>query len=152
MSITSANAVYTLTVPGIFQIPQQLHEFATDDIFGTESLKSVDTMMGVDGNLTGGFVFVEVKQTVMLMADSKSGDIFDQWWQFAQTLVEAYPAYGAITLPSLGKQYVMQKGFLTGYKPIPDAKKTLQPRTFELTWQRIIANPLQVIAPAVPVG
>jgi hypothetical protein len=152
MSITSANAVYTLTIPGIFQRPVQLHEFATDDIFGTESLKSVETMMGVDGNLTGGFAYVEVKQSVALMADSQSGDIFDQWWQFSQTLVEAYPALGLIILPSVGKQYVMQKGYLTGYKPIPDAKKTLQPRTFEITWQRIIANPLAVIAPAVPTG
>jgi hypothetical protein len=152
MSITSANSVYTITVPGIFAAPQRLQQFATDDIYGTETLKPNETMMGVDGNLTGGFVFVEVKQSINLMADSSSGAIFDQWWQFMQVLQDAYPCYGAISLPSLGQSFVLNKGFLTAYQPLPDAGKTLKARKFEITFQSIIMNPLQAAAPVAPVG
>jgi len=151
MSITSANSIYTVTIPGIFAAPQRLQMFATDDIYGTEMLKSNEVMMGVDGKLSGGFVYVEVKQSIQLMADSISGTIFDQWWQFMNVLQDAYPAYGSISLPSLGYTFLLNKGFLTGYQPLPDAGKTLKPRKFELTWESIIANPVQALSSAVPV-
>lgn len=147
MSVTSANAILTLSVPGVFQVPTRIQGFATDDIFGSETLKRVTTMMGVDGILTGGFNFVEFKQTIHLMADSRSGDFFDQWDAFMGTLIDAYPAFGAITLPSLNRSFVLTKGFLTGYKPLPDGKKQLQQRDFEVTWEKIIGNPIQALVP-----
>jgi hypothetical protein len=152
MTITSNNSVFTITIPGIFAAPQRLQQFAVDDIYDTEMMRPNEVMMGVDGNLTGGFVFVEVKQAIQLMADSQSGRIFDQWNSFMIALQDAYPAFGSITQPSLGQSYVLTKGFLTGYQPLADAKKLLQPRKFEITWQRIVNNPLQAVVPVAPVG
>jgi hypothetical protein len=57
-----------------------------------------------------------------------------------QTGIDAYPAVGTIILPSLNKKYTLEKGFLTGYQPIPNAKKLLEPQNFGITWQRIIPN------------
>ena len=53
-TITGASAVIMLSVPGLFSTPQQLQGFATDDIFDTAAIASAETLMGVDGNLSGG--------------------------------------------------------------------------------------------------
>jgi len=140
-SLTSATAVYMLTIPGVFSSPQQLQQFAADDIFSTEMLKSVEVSMGVDGILSGGFVFVPVVQSIMLQANSPSLEQFDQWWSAMQVAQETYTAQAVITLKSLGKKWAMTQGFLTGYMPIPDAGKTLKPRKMEITWQQAVPNP-----------
>lgn len=147
MTITAANATITFTVPSVFAAPQQIQGFAADDVYSTDTLESVEEMMGVDGQLTAGFVFVPVRQQYTLMADSPSIAFFDQWWQFQQALQDAYPCFGTITLPSKKTQYAMQKGFLKGYKPLPDAKKLLQPQQFAIVWQRIIASPVSAVSP-----
>lgn len=148
MSITAANSTFTLTIPGVFQVPVRIEQFDTDDVYSIEQLRMVMTKMGVDGKLTGGFTFNEVKMSLHLMADSPSNAIFDGWATFMQTLVDAYPAFGTITQPSLGTSYVLSKGFMTGYPPLANAKKTLEGRVFELTWEKIVANPIQLVAPS----
>ena len=140
-SLTSATAVYMLTIPGVFSPPQQLQQFAADDIFSTEMLRSVETSMGVDGVLSGGFVFVPVQQSIMLQANSPSLDVFDAWYNAMQVAQDTYEAQAIITLKSLGKKWAMVRGFLTGYMPIPDAGKTLKPRKFEITWQQATPAP-----------
>ena len=135
MSITSANASIVLWVPGIFPIPQQIQGFAADDVFRTDPLKSADVMRGVDGKLTGGYVYSDIKQGYSLMGDSASISFFDQWNLAQQAQRETFQANGIITLPSVGKKWTMIKGFLTGFPIIPDAKKVLQPVTFSIEWE-----------------
>jgi hypothetical protein len=137
MSITSANAVYQLAIANLFPTPVQLQGFGTDDAFDTDSLESAETMMGVDGKLSGGFVYVPTKQTITLQADSASNSIFDTWWSAAQGQQDVFVANGLILLPALGKKWTFTKGFLTGYSPVPPAKKILQPRKFGITWERV---------------
>lgn len=141
MSITSANAILMLAIPALFPIPQQLQQFATDDVYDVPQIKSVEVLMGVDGVLSAGFVFVQVPQQITLQADSPSNDIFDTWWTQMQAAQETYEANGLISLPSIQTKFVQTKGFLTGYKPAPGAKKILQPRQYEITWERIVPSP-----------
>ena len=140
-SITAANAVLTLAIAGVIPNPVQLQGFAPDDVFDIPQLKSVETLMGVDGLLSTGFVFTPVTQTVSLQADSASNDIFDAWWTQMQAARETYEAEGLIVLPSIGKKYTLVQGSLTGYKPAPSGKKLLQPRVHEITWARIVPAP-----------
>jgi hypothetical protein len=134
-SITSANAVIQLTIFPLFAIPQQLQGFAADDIFDVEPLESAETVMGVDGILSAGFVFVPVLQNFALQADSPSEFIFDTWWTAQQVAKDIYFADATVLLPGLSKKWAMTRGVLTNYKPLPDAKKTLQPQRFRVTWQ-----------------
>ena len=53
-SITSANAILTLAIPLLFPTPVQLQGFAADDVYDIPRIKSVETLMGVDGVLSGG--------------------------------------------------------------------------------------------------
>ncbi len=134
-SITSASAIVMFTIPGIFVIPQQLQGFAADDIFDTDPLESAETLMGVDGKLSAGFVFVPTLQNYALQADSPSIFIFDTWWNAQQIAHEVFFANATVLLTSIGKKWAMTNGILSNYKPLPDAKKVLQPQRFRVTWE-----------------
>ena len=101
-----------------------------------------ETLMGVDGILSAGFVYVEIPQTISLQADSRSNDVFDTWWTQMQAAKDTYVAQGLISLPSIGKKYTLVQGFLTGYKPAPAAKKILQPRQYQITWASLAPAPI----------
>ncbi len=135
--ITGANAVFTITIPTIFSIPQTLQGFAADDVFGTDPLESVETRMGVDGNLSAGFVFKELKMGVDLQADSSSNQIFDLWWAQMQAQRGTFVAQGVVILQALGTKWVLVNGFLTRYQPIPTVKKLVEPKRFEITWESV---------------
>jgi hypothetical protein len=142
MDITSANAVFLISVPLILPVPQQLQGFAADDIFDMDDVDSTDTMMGVDGILSGGMIYAPKPQNVALQADSPSMSFFEAWYQIQQGNAAAYAAQGNITFTAIGRSYQMLTGFLTRYKPMADAKKVLQPRKFRITWQEVIPVPI----------
>lgn len=141
-TITAANSQIVLVVATVFPVGQQLQGFAADDVFDTEALDNAETLMGVDGKLSGGYVFNPVKQNFALQADSPSNLIFDAWFAAQQAASEVYIASAVIHLPAVSRSYVMNRGFLTSYKPTPDAKKVLQPRKYQITWESIIPGPL----------
>jgi hypothetical protein len=136
-SITSANATFMLSITGLFPVPVKLQGFAADDIFSTDPLASVETIMGVDGLLSAGFVFVEVKQGISLQADSPSNTLFDAWHAAQQLAKDVIKADGLVLLPSITTTWTLTKGFLTTYPPIPDGGKTLKPRKFGITWESV---------------
>lgn len=141
-TITSANAIYTLAVTGLFDAPFQLQGFSADNIFGTEPLASAETLMGLDGVLSAGFVFVPVIQNVELQADSASNSLFDQWWDAEQQTRDVYFAQGVVLLTSIARKWVLVNGVLTSYPPIPDAAKTLRPRRYGITWNSVSPAPI----------
>lgn len=141
MDITAANAVLTLTIVPLFTVPQQLQQFAADDVYDLEQVQSVEVLMGVDGKMSGGFVYKEINQDIILQADSPSNDVFDTWWTSMQATKGLYVANGLIRLPAIGKKFTQVNGQLTGYK-LPGAKKLIQPRRYRITWESIAPSPV----------
>lgn len=139
-SITGANAVFQLAITGLFPAPQQLQGFAADDVFTVDQLKSAETLMGVDGTLSAGFVFVPVEMNISLQADSPSTSLFDIWWSSQQTAEDLFYATGIVVLTSIGSKWNLTKGVLTGYQPLPNTKKLLQPRVHQITWQSVVPS------------
>jgi hypothetical protein len=139
-SVTAADIVYTLAVPRVFTATQ-IQGFANDEVLDIPQIKSAEVMMGVDGVLSVGFVFVPIPQTLSLQADSLSNLFFDTWWAQMQATKGTYLASGLIKMPSIGTKYTLTGGALTGYKPLSNAKRLLQARTFEITWQNIAPAP-----------
>lgn len=137
MSITSANSMILLAITGVFNAPVALQQFAAQDIFSNDAIHAAETAMGVDGTLTAGFVYAPVPWTVSFMADSPSNDIMDQWYQANRQAVDVFSANGTVLLPSLGKKFNMNKGFLTTYRNMPDAGTTLKSRAFVITWESV---------------
>ena len=140
-TLTSANSILIIGVAGLFNAPQQIQGFATDDIFSIEDIDTVETAMGVDGKLSAGWVPVPIKQKITLQADSDSTFIFEQWYQQQQLAKETLIASGSIFLPSVQRKYLMTRGFLTSVNVAPTAKKILQPRAYTITWQSVSAAP-----------
>ncbi len=140
--ITSANSILTLSIATLFPNPQQLQGFGVDDIYDIAQVKNVETLMGVDGLLSAGFVWKERVQTVTLQADSASNAIFDTWNAQQESNQTVYPAQGLIRLPGIATKFIQTRGFLTGYKPAPKAGRLLHPRTYEITWQRVAPAPV----------
>ncbi len=141
-NITAADAVITLAVETILTTPQTLQGFSADDVSDIPSIRSAEVIMGVDGVLSGAFVFMQVPQTIVLQADSPSNDFFDTWWIQNQGAKTNFAATGLIILPAIGRKSNMTKGFLTGYKPLAQIQKTLRPRIYEITWEKVVPAPV----------
>jgi hypothetical protein len=136
-SLTGANSVITLGCTILFPIAQQLQGFAVDDVFDTEAVTTVETLMGVDNILSAGWVATSKKQTFNLQSDSPSNAMFDLIWQYQESNQEALTLFGETTLKAIGRQFIMARGFLTSYMPIPAVKKLIQPRKYTVEWQHI---------------
>lgn len=136
-TITAANSVILLSVAGLFPVPQRIQGFSADDLTDTDGVEPTETMMGIDGRLSAGWVPVPVNQNFSLMADSPSNDFFDAWLQAEETAREKYIATGSLVLPAIGKKYAMTRGFLVGLSKFPAVRRTLQPRRFSIRWERV---------------
>lgn len=141
MSLTSANATILFSVDTLFPAPVPLAGFSADDIFDVDQVKRAETLMGVDGVLSGGFVWEEVKQTFSFQADSLSCILFDQWQEAEQALEDVYPASATIILPGILTAFACINGFLMTASPMPSAKKLLQPRKFSISWNIVSPAP-----------
>lgn len=136
-TITSANSVFTIVVPGLFPAPVQLRGYSSDRAFTTEAVDLAEVQMGVDGRMTAGFTPNPVKQTITLQADSPSKDIFTAVIQAMKTAREVFYISGSISLPSTGESFTLTRGILVNAKQIPDAQKVLQPVDYVITWESV---------------
>lgn len=143
--ITSANAQLSLAVNGLFGATS-VEQFSMEDIFTTQPAEASEVMMGVDGVLSAGYIYTPKKMEIALMANSPSTVLFDLWYQTMTSQIQVFSASGTIAIPSLGYNYVMFNGFLTRYSPTSDARRVMQPRRFEITWNsitsvQVVTNP-----------
>ena len=136
-TITSANSVYTLTIPGLYSSPQTLGGYMADAAFETETADVAELVRGVDGVLSAGFIYFNTVQTISIMPDSPSSVIFETWLATEGTLTEKLAASASISIPSIGRKYACSNGFLTSIVQIPSARRVLQGRPFRITWGAI---------------
>lgn len=136
-SITSANSVFTLAVPGLFPVPQQLQGYSAERAWDTNKQTIAEVQMGVDGRMTGGYTPNPVQQTVSLQADSPSKQIFQSIVNATKAARDIYYISGTIDLPSTGESFVCTRGVLTEVSPLPNAGKVLQPVDYMITWESI---------------
>jgi hypothetical protein len=136
-TITSANSVFTISVPGLFPVPQQLKGYSAERAWNTDNVDLAETQMGVDGRLTAGYTPNPVKQTISLQADSPSKKIFTAIRNATKASRNVYYISGTIDLPSTGESFICRKGVLQAMKPLPDAGKVLQPMDFMIVWESV---------------
>lgn len=141
LTLTSANAILMLSVPGVFSQPQQLQGFAADDIFGVDEVKRIETLMGVDGVLSGGKVFNKKIMHIVLQSDSESNAIFAEW-DAAETFNggDVLLATMTVTLTAIQTKFSLTRGFFSDGPPggLPDLKKIIQPRKYTIEWGQVI--------------
>lgn len=136
-TITSANSILTMVVPGLFPVPVSIQGYSTDDAFMLDALDLAETVMGVDGKMSAGYVPKEVKLTVTLQADSESKEFFAILTQAVKTAREIFYMSATLSLPSTGEAFTFTRGILTSVEQAPAAKKMLQPQKFVITWESV---------------
>ncbi|NTJ67518.1 hypothetical protein G6M50_06040 [Agrobacterium rhizogenes] len=141
-TLTVADAIITLRIPGLFNTPVTIQGFMTDNVYDAPTVELTQTAMGVDGRLSAGTVLNPIDQTFYIQADSESGDIFDTWWGISRTQVTTLRCFGETTLPALGTTYTSNNGALISWPPIPAGAKILQGRQALIRWESIVPNPL----------
>ena len=136
-TITSANSILTMVVPGLFPVPVSIQGYASDDAFMLDALDLAEVSMGVDGKMSAGYVPKEVKQTITLQADSESKDFFAILTQAVKTAREVFYMSATLSLPSTGEAFTFTRGILTSVEQAPTGKKMLQPQKFVITWESV---------------
>lgn len=136
-TITSANSILTMVVPGLFPVPVSIQGYASDDAFMLDALDLAEVSMGVDGKMSAGYTPQPVKQTITLQADSASKDFFSILTQAIKTAREVFYISATLSLPSTGESFTFTRGILTSVMQAPDAKKILQPQRFVITWESV---------------
>ena len=136
-TITSANSVVTLTVPGLFSTPVQLQGYSTDKAWDTAAQVVTETQIGVDGRKTAGLVYNAVKQTFSFQADSPSVQIFEAIFAAQRAARDVYYLSATIDLPATGQSYVCNKGTLEDYNSVASAAKVLTMREFAINWESV---------------
>src|SRR5262252_1430726 len=141
-TITAANSVLTLAILNLFPVPQTMQGYAADAAFATDTIQSVETVMGVDGILSAGWVPVELRLNITLLPDSPSAAMFDAWYSAQQAAREVYIANGGLILPSINKEFTLSRCFLHAYTAFPEGRRVLQARQFGITWGSILPVPI----------
>lgn len=140
-NITSADATIILSVAGLFS-GTQIQGFTADDIFDVADVTNAETIMGLDGILSAGWIPALISQTFVIQAGSPSEQFFDEWINAEKQKRSKLSCSGVITLLAVGKIYSPGPGFLKTYTPMTSAKKVLQPRKFVIEWQDIGGAPV----------
>lgn len=78
-TLTAANSILLMRVKGFNDNFVQIEGYAADNAFDFGQGKIGETMMGVDGQQSGGFTPHEVDFNIQLAPTSKSRDYFDQF-------------------------------------------------------------------------
>ncbi len=141
-TLSTANSVFALAIASLYPVPQILSGYAADDSFMAEDINIAETVMGVDGKLSGGYTPAPVVVQIMLQADSPSNVLFDDWANAMKAANEIYIASGIISLQGTGQKYALSKGILTSLTPLPPSKKILQPRKFSITFESLSRSPV----------
>ena len=136
-TITSANAQFVIIVPGLYDVPIPLQGYKADAAWATEDVAPSEVIMGVDGHMSAGYTPYLTPQAVSLMPDSPSADIFENILLAQNATKDIFFMQGTLVIPSIKKVYTVIRGVLTRIKPIPDGKKVLEGRDFQITWENV---------------
>ena len=141
-SITSADSVFSISSADFALAATILEGYAADAAFAMENADTAETMLGVDGKLSAGWIPRSYKQTITLQADSKSRKVFDGLVTAQDATRQIFRLNGVITLPGNQYSYTLTRGVLKNYTAMPTAQRVLQPLTFVIEWESVLAVPI----------
>ena len=141
-SITSADSTFVLSSSDFALAATILEGYAADAAFAMDNAGTAETMLGVDGKLSAGWIPRSYNQTITLQADSKSRALFDALVTAQDATRNVFRLNGVINLPGNQYSYNLTRGVLKNYTAMPTAQKVLQPLTFVIEWEKVLAVPI----------
>lgn len=134
LNITAANAIYFITAPPLYPTPQQLQGWGVAEAFDTEQAETAEVQIGVDAFVAAGWLPRVTRQTLTFLAAAPSIDIFEQLVMAQDQLQQNFSLAGQITIIATGRKYNLPDGTLTRFPALPNARRVLDPRRFEIIW------------------
>jgi len=128
-TLTAANSILLMRVKGFNDSFVQIEGYAADNAFDFGQGKIGETMMGVDGQQSGGFTPYEVDFNIQLAPTSKSRDYFDQFTNDILQRQETRMVEFLVEISAVKKRYYAT-GFLVEVPGGTSAKKTLESSTY----------------------
>ncbi|RKS87332.1 hypothetical protein DES39_0552 [Orbus hercynius] len=134
--ITAASVIVTLVADELYPTGRVIEGFAEDSLRSLDDLVRTESVMGVDGKLSVGFVYYPVNLTLHLMPDQDGYTVFENIAQVQNTLVA--PIYLSMTIVdvSLKRKYTLTKGALTSFAAMPNANRLMQPVDAAMVFER----------------
>lgn len=142
MTLTAANSVFYLTVPGLYDAPVRIEGFSTDAAVSLAQRNPVVAQVGVDGHTSFAYVAANKEVTITLSADSPSLRLFEDWAAYQESVREVVLCNAEFTLPAIDRKYVGTRGGLTTTQDMPPVAQTLQASAFVITFDKWEASPL----------
>lgn len=134
-TLTVANSSIVVSAEALYPNGVLIKGYAADNVFETGTVTNVETSMGIDGRFAAGWVPNPVEMTLTLQADSESLEVFEQIYEFEQSNRTKLDIGMTVALPSTGKRYGLQNGYMMSYKA-PSGARILQPAVIQLTFGR----------------
>jgi hypothetical protein len=148
-SITAANAVFILTIPGVYSSGRQLQEFAVDDAFTTEAVDADETQVGVDGYGVSGYLPRAPMMTIRFLASARANpEVFENWIAAQDNQQDVIFASAVIVMPSVARKYTCYRGSLARASSMADVRRVLSPREFGIRWLPTGQQPAISMSPA----
>jgi len=132
-TITSANSKFTLSAEGLYA-GVRIQGYSSDTAFTVDSVQVAETRMGVDGNMSAGWLPHIVSQTISLQADSESVSVFDTIYQYTQSQREILYLTAVIEVPATGKSYTLSKGVMQTYTPVAPHNRVQESKQYVIHW------------------
>lgn len=130
-TLTAANAIVAVDVPGLFQVPQVIDGFEIDDNFTSGAINIAETTLTLDGELEGGFVYSTVPFRLNLLPTSNSKKFFVDYLQASRTNQDIFRANFSVTMIGEKTQYTLTNGIYISGQVIPDVAKIQKAVPFE---------------------
>lgn len=137
-NISSADAVFVLTVQQLFNAPVVLENWASNKAWSSQSLKLADTRMSIDGKLNRGFMPSLLDMTLTFSPNSNTYLLFDSIATASRQGQTVYNLNGEISLKGLGRKYTLTNGVLIDYSAVPDATTMLGDVSAHIRWENIL--------------
>ena len=137
-TLTSANSIFTIVVPGLYNTPVKLEGYAADKAWDFNPVTLAVTVIGVDGKKSAGYTPALVPQSIALQGDSKSRRVFKDIIQATIQNKETYRIDGTIVLPSTGESVTLTNGTLTEAPMAQSAHNVLQQVEYTITWETVL--------------
>lgn len=141
-TITSADSTFIVSSADIALAAVKIEGYAADAAFAMDNVDIAETVMGVDGKLSAGWIPRPYPQTITLQPDSPSRPVFDAIVAAQDAGRTIYRLNAVITLPGNQYSHSFSRGVLKNYTPMPTGQKVLQPMTFQIVWERVLPIPL----------
>jgi hypothetical protein len=130
MDITAANATLTLSIAVLLPIPVKVEGFSTDTMFTADATDLHETLMGADGKMSSGVIFVPEPFKLKLQADSPTIRQLLRVRELTKVSRKVYTIGITVNIPSIGGTWAYRAGVLQNCPAIPSAAKILQPLEF----------------------